>query len=362
MPFELTNAQRKCFALPEVENDWTKLCFPRGKYYGSDTLAYVSPDNQIRKVVVSGDDVYFEYGVCETLSADRTLILPKTAKGKPVKATAPALTKKTPVGMGIWFCNEHVWIDNHSTGTDYYHSGYTGNEPKNIDDFAKWVDKWCEDTTEYDIADINAFARAPKAHIRYKEGDFFKFRIDRQLWGYGRILLDFDLMRKQNIPFWRIFMGKPLCVAVYHIATTDSEVPIGKLKELQTMPPEMIMDDSFYYGEYKIIGNEPVCESDFDFPIHYGYSISGNNRLMYQCGRKFLWLEGAKEIEHKELRLIHNIIGSHFNITLPLLSECIRKKSNQPYWDQKTKWTDEDLRNPSNKELLAQIKKQFNID
>ena len=36
----------------------------------------------------------------------------------------------------------------------------------------------------------------------------FRFPIDRRLYGYGRVLLNYDAMRKGNIPFWDVFMGK----------------------------------------------------------------------------------------------------------------------------------------------------------
>ena len=107
---------------------------------------------------------------------------------------------------------------------------------------------WCLNTGEKELKDINEFANRTKIHQKFKEGDFFRYRINRSLFGYGRILVDYAQMRKKGIPFWDIFMGKPLCVAVYHIATTDSNLKPEQLLGKKMLPSQMIMDNIFYDG------------------------------------------------------------------------------------------------------------------
>ena len=362
MLFELTNEQRRCFAISETEKDWKLITLSPNRFDTYDTYAYITPECRIKKVICVGEDTYFEYGLDEKCSIDKTktMILPKTDKGKPVKLTVASVMKKPYVGMSITFCRNNVSVVNQTAQREYYNSVYSGEGPMSLPEFENWVKTWCRETTAENLKDVTTFANVKKAHIKYKEADYFRYRINRRLWGYGRILLDFGQMRKNKIPFWDIFAGVPLCVAVYHIVSEKPDVSVYDLRGLPTLPPQMIMDNAFYYGEYEIIGGEPVCLDDFDLPVHYGKSIAINdNRLMYQCGKTFFSLDNADEIERGYR---HNGIGFNLHVSLPVLVSCIKEKSNQPYWDQNMPYTYEDLRNPRNKELLEKIKKQFDIN
>ena len=358
MFFELTNEQRRCFAIPETAKDWKIIALSPSKFDMHYTYAYITPDNRIKKVICVGDDIYFEYGLEEICSEDRTILLPKTDKGKPVKLTAANIMKKTYVGMSITFCQSTVSVINQSAQREYYNSIYAEEGPKNISEFKNWVKAWCEETTAEDLKDVKAFANAERVHIKYKEGDYFRFKINRRLFGYGRILVDFVQMRKKKTPYWNIFLGTPVCVAIYHITTEKSDISINELRDLHTLPPHMVMDNVFYYGECEVIGNEPLCLTDFDLPVHYGKSLAVNDdRLMYQCGKTFLSLDKGEELEHG---YIHNGIGFGLDVKLSVLESCIKENSNQPYWDQNIPGTYDDLRSPRNRELLQKIREQFN--
>lgn len=358
--FELTNAQRRCFALPEVQPGWKKILLHPSPYDRHDTYAYMD-GNRICKLIQTGEALYLETTMNETVSDDGTQLLPKTSKGKPFKLTAAALTKRTPVGMTISYCRGHIAVYHHGTQQNYYISSYEGVTAQRPEDFILWLEDWCAHTGEKELADIQAFADREKVHQNYQEGDFFRFRISRGQYGYGRILLDFNCMRKEKIPFWDIFMGKPLCVAVYHIVTARTDVSIEELSHLKMLPPQMIMDNIFFYGECEVIGNRPVLPEEEDYPIHYGRSISrGDDRLMYQCGRTFLSLEGAQEVCHGYR---HGGIGRTLDVRRPVLLACIEAHSNAPFWQQEHFYkVREDLRNPCNREDLEKIRRQFGME
>ena len=207
---------------------------------------------------------------------------------------------------------------------------------------------------------MDAFAQLPRIHQKYREGDFFRFRINRTLFGYGRILVDYDAMRKKKIPFWDIFMGKPLCVCVYRIATERTDCTMEELAALPTLPSTMVMDNIFYYGECEIIGNRPLQPEDAEYPIHYGKSISmGDDSLCCQCGKTFLTLPGGTELCSG---FCNNGIGFHLNVSLPVLLACIQEDSNLPYWNQEQDApVRQDLRNPKYRSLLEQVRAQFHI-
>lgn len=358
--FELTNEQRRCFALPLVENTWKKIRLEPSKYDMYDTFMFCDGDN-VKKIILAGENSYHEYGVNETLSSDGKLLMPKTAKGKPTPLTAAKITKRTPIGMSFFYGRKYLSISNNTTIQHYFDTCYSGIKLNSLEDVKKFIEKWCADTGENEQKDIDEFAARKLIHHKYREGDFFRYRINRELWGYGRILLDFNRMRKENIPYWHIFMGKPLCVAVYHIAVPDKNISPEQLVSLPMLPSQMIMDDIFYYGECEIIGNKSLTLSEEDYPIHYGRSISwGDQRIMYQCGRTYLTLENEKPL-YSDFH--NNGIGWGLEVKLPVLMECIESRSNLPYWNyMNLNNAEKDLRNPKYHKELSEIKRQFNLE
>ena len=361
--FELTNEQRKCFAIPPILDSWKKVEVKASPYDHYVTYAFLDGLKIVKVIQVSdtaGHEMYQEFGVEQTLSEDGTKILPKTDKGKPQNFTSANLVKKTPIGMSLSFDRGYVDVVNNTADQCFYRSFYNAEEPETLEDFSVWVDNWCLNTGEKELKDINEFANRTKIHQKFKEGDFFRFRINRSLFGYGRILVDYTKMRKEGIPFWDVFMGKPLCVAVYHIATEDSNIAPEHLVHLQMLPSQMIMDNIFYYGECEIIGNMPISKDEDNYTVHYGKSIDMRkpNCVCYQSGKTFLTLEGESAFDFS-----NKGIGWDLSVKLPILLECIRKKSNSPYWEMINSYqAEQDLRNPKFKKELKQIKKQMGIE
>ncbi len=362
--FELTNAQRKCFALPLVLDTWEKVEVkpsPCDMFY---TYAYLDGNRIVKVIQVydePGQELYSEFSVDQTLSEDKTMILPKTEKGKPQKFTSANLLNKTPIGMSLCYSRGSVSVNNNNSDQSYYNSVYDDVKIESFADFEKWLHNWCKTTGEKELTEINEFAARTKKHQKFKEGDFFRFRINRSLYGYGRIILNFDKMHKDGIAFWDIFMGKPLCVAVYHVATEDKNLTPECLAEKKMLPSQMIMDNIFFYGECEIIGNMPIAESDKDYPIHYGQSIDRRcpDCVHYQCGKVFVTSKNETALYDFK----NHGVGWNLDVKLPILLECIKQNSNDPYWDMIQPWRANcDLRNPKFQEELKQIQKQMGID
>ena len=361
--FELTNEQRKCFGLQPVEDHWVRLEPKPSPYFPHTTLAYLD-GNVIRKYIATGENQYCEYELCQPLSEDGKYLLPKTEKGKPVLLTAASLEKRTGIGMCLSYLqhtNGHSHIDlySHDTQKCYYSSHSEPVPTESIQDFQKWVLKWCEETTEADLADVAAFAAEPRQHVKFREGDVFRFKLNRRLYGYGRILLDYALMRKKREPFWDILAGKPLACSVYHIATERTNVTVEELFHLPSLPSHHMMDNKLFYGEYEIIGNIPIGEHE-DYPIMYGSSCDARYRAeLLQCGKLY------RKVMDKDA-LFGNFrmggIGFDLDVKLHILQQCIQEDSNAPYWDaQVHNLSNNDLRNPKYRRELEQVCKQFDM-
>ena len=65
--FELTNDQRRCFALEPVEPDWEKIELKPNQFDLYDTFAYLS-GNTIRKLICVGERIYAEQSFCEAVT------------------------------------------------------------------------------------------------------------------------------------------------------------------------------------------------------------------------------------------------------------------------------------------------------
>lgn len=358
--FELTNTQRKCFGLPSVDSSWSRVVLKSGPYDYHTSIAYLD-GNIIKRYIATGDTCYQEWEICEQLSDNLNYLLPKTPKGKPVRLSGPALSKRTPSGMCLNFHSppvDTISLYSYPSQRGYFSSEYDPVPLNDIDAFSKWVDRWCEETTEEDLQDIADFAVQPRKHVNFQEGDIFRFKLNRRLYGYGRVLLDYNRMRKAKEPFWDIIMGKPAAVSIYHIATTRKDVTVDELKKLPSLPSSHMMDNYLFYGEYEIIGNIPIGDRE-DYPIMYGQMFGRDNGARLQCGHLYL------ELDEKPLEALsyqNNGVGFQPICTLPVLLSCIRSGSNEPYWYQNNHWSvDFDLRNPKLRTQLTQICTQFGI-
>jgi hypothetical protein len=354
MSFLLTNEQRVYLGLPLIEESWdcVHLSDEYDAYFDGDT---------IRKTIITRVNYYYESSLEETTLNNRTTLAPKTNRGKETKLTIANLEKKTGIGTYFFYDETYFVIGNYSTQTTYYDSTMASVQCTNFNELESWINTWIAQTTETDLREIEDFSNSKKRHAKYAEGDFFRFKIDRGLYGYGRILLDYNRLRKENIEFWDILMGKPLVVKVYHIVSSDPHMLPTDIKIHNSIPSQFIFDNRFYYGEYEIIGNEPVNQDEEDYPIMYGRSINAIKpiKLIFQQGLIYKQMDNVKEKFYGNFR--NNGIGWGLDVNRKILEECISNNSNQPYWEQARPYQKDDLRNPKYDKIREQIFRDFNI-
>lgn len=356
--FELTNEQRRCFALTAVDDKWTRIEAKQSPYDDFKTFLYLDEET-IVKCVCIGENRYYECDLCEKISVDGKYLLPKTSKGRPVLLSSSTIHKRKPIGMYLSYYKDCIYLCNANIDRDYYNNYYSGKKPSDLSGFLDWVEEWCNETTAEDQRDILSFVQEKRRHVRYKEGDVFRFKLTRRLYGYGRILLDYEKMRKMGETFWDILMSKPLVCSVFHIVTERKDVSVDELKELQSLPSAIIADNNLFYGEYEIVGNIPITEKE-DYPIMYGSSIHfGESAVCYQCGKTY------KKIEHTSVLhggFRNNGVGFILQFELDVLLKCIEEKSNEPYWKlSKYYQINRDLRNPQFSDKLQEIRQQMNV-
>lgn len=354
----LTNKQRECFALNPICDHWECIEAKQSRYDHFKTYLYLDGD-VIVKCIVIGDAQYYEFELSEKVTPDRKYLLPKTPKGKPVILSSSTIEKRNGTGMRLNYYEKNIHLYNEITECSYYFNECLPDKVCDMDGFFQWVDHWCRETTNADKTDILSFAQQKRKNIRYREGDVFRFKIGRRQYGYGRILLDYDKMRKNKEPFWDILIGKPVVCSVYHIITDRKDISVDELKNCNTLPSQIVQDNSLFYGEYEIIGNLPITEHE-DYPIMYGNSISfGEKAVCYQCGKMFRKIADGTEM-YSGFR--NNGVSFNLNFTLEILQRCIAEKTNEPYWNSYyPSYIDRDLRNPKYTDILKKIKLQFGL-
>ena len=365
--FELTNEQRKYLGLIPVEEHWELVKFDNGIYYYFE-------DDTIKKEIKVSKNYYHESELNEKTTENRTMILPKTKRGKIKKFNYTATESFSPFGTYFTFSTDGVIIANYTSQRTYYSEIFSEKEKISLDDLKKWLDKWMKETTEEDLEEIEEFKNAKRKHCKFNEGDFFAFKISRREWCFGRILLDVSKLRKdENFEKNKNYglahlMGKPLIIKVYHKISDNKNIDLKELSKCLALPSQAIMDNIFYYGEAIILGNLPLKPEENDMFISVSESISGIDKniaylqygLIYREIPLFDYEKLIKELKIGAQTLRREGIG--FVIDTYKLKECIEAKSNYPFWEKYKKRNIPDLKNPDYIELKRKIFKAFGLD
>jgi len=321
--FELTNEQRKYLGLIPVEEHWELVKFDNNVYYYFE-------DDIIKKEITVSKNYYHEAELNEKTAENRTMILPKTVRGKIKKFN------------------------------------YTATQS-----FSQWI----KECTEEDLKEIEEFKNAKRKHCKFKEGDFFAFKIGRREWAFGRILLDVAKLRKdENFEKNKNYglahlMGKPLIIKVYHKISDSKNIDLKELSECLALPSQAIMDNIFYYGEAIILGNLPLEDHEYDdMLISVSESISYIDKdiayLQYGLIYREIPLSDYQKLI-KELKVDAQTFrreGIGFVIDTDNLKECIKANSNSPCWEKHNKRKVLDLKNPAHIKLKRKIFKAFGLD
>ena len=376
LTFELTNEQRKYLGLIPVEEHWELVKFDNGIYYYFE-------DDTIKKEIKVSKNYYHEAELNEKTAENRTMILPKTKRGKIKKFNYTATESFSPFGtyftfspFGTYFTfsTDGVIIANYTTQRTYYSEIFSEKEKISLDDLKKWLDKWMKETTEEDLEEIEEFKNAKRKHCKFNEGDFFAFKISRREWCFGRILLDVSKLRKdENFKKNKNYglanlMGKPLIIKVYHKISDNKNIDLKELSKCLALPSQAIMDNIFYYGEAIILGNLPLKPEENDMFISVSESISGIDKniayLQYGLIYREIPLSDYEKLI-RELKIGAQTLrreGIGFVIDTYKLKECIESKSNSPFWEKYKKHNVPDLKNPDHIELKRKIFKAFGLD
>lgn len=208
--FELNNEQKAYFGLDAVQQSWERVEFAGDRFRPASVLYFEG--DVIKKHVVSTDDLYAEYGYDEATKG-REILLPKTAKGKEMKLTPANFEKRTPLGVYLYADKYSLRIASFASQTTFYDSVWESGHGRKMD-FRSEIERFIAESDSDHARKIEEFKKAGRKNIKFKSGDFFRFKLDRDRYGFGRVILDGHKLRKSGLlPEGHAmlgFMGKPV--------------------------------------------------------------------------------------------------------------------------------------------------------
>lgn len=366
IPFQLSNKQRSFLGLIPVEPTW-ELVELFGSYYYFD-------GDIIRKKITVNDKQYREVELCVETTEGRTMVLPKTKRGKPKKFNFTATQSFNPIGVYFSFSQTFVMIGNYTTQLTFYGESFDTSIPV-LDHLKIWLKRWIADTSVRDLEELEEFKTAKRKHCKFAEGDFFAYKIGRREWGFGRIMMDIYKYRKtkeyalKNNYGLKNLMGRPLYVKVYYKIADTKEVDLVALSKCEAMHTTSVMDNHYYYGEKPIIGHLPLRPEELEFPISYGPSIDSQNKdvCYFQYGKIYREVkrsvieEAAKKYPVLKQDFTLHAIG--FDFIPPSIKSCkaghfIPNRETSSIVENSFK----DLRSPQYGEARRQIMAYFGLD
>ena len=375
MNFSISNIERPYFGLNLIEEHWDEMIVPPGRYDKNPLIIYFD-GNTIVKEIVSTDDFYYENDT-SIETEERTLLLPRTSKGKKSKLTQANLTNKYS-GQGVYFrAGKHlIQIANYTTQTNYYSSWYEQIGVNDVKEFEQWKQKFIKESDANHLNRMQEFKQAERVHVKYKKGDIFAYKISRTEYGYGKILENIKILNKKgNIPqksYLRQFMsGAVLLVCLYAYKSKEEVVDLSLLENCLRLPSQFISDNEIYFGEYSIIGNQDVHDHEMDYPISLFYSGPDYIRIDWGAIRIESNDESVNKAVYEMLDKLYNeyeesfysgALSSYLKINYNALERVINEKDITVYYSNLPIDVQLDLRNPKFKNLKKKVFKLLGLD
>ncbi|MEO7044027.1 MAG: Imm26 family immunity protein [Ferruginibacter sp.] len=272
--YELSNNQRRFFALRPVSGTWERQIL-------SNVIAVYFDGNKIRKIL-DYTYGYKEYD-CDINTIGGLILLPQTKKGKEQKFTIQRMLKikGSDVQLSGSFQGGEIQVYDNRRNLFFIKSFFEEGEIKNYYDIDNWISNFIAKVPNNYFTWLEAQLSKKRFKIKAKEGDILAFKIAHYEYGFARILLNVFTERKKGYierPEMSWVHPRSLIVAPYAYYSNDLTTNIDILIQNKTLPSLCIFDLDVYRGESPIIGNRPLSELDIQIPFPKGLETSATIR------------------------------------------------------------------------------------
>ena len=366
--YELTNEQRKYLGLDPIESHWDKVVF-NGDAYREESILYFDKDI-IKRHILSTNNEYFEKQYNES-TKNRTILLPKTERGKEKKLSASVLEQRQPTGVYFHISCGDLTIGNYNSQTTFYSSRWD-NEKQSHNPIPEIVDDFITKSPENHLAEIEKYKKLKRVNIKFKSGDYFCFKLNRKNYGFGRVLLDVNKIRKKGLinrcHGLQLLMGPAVIVELFIFKSSTKIVDISTLDKQPSLPTDVMMDNLLLYGEFEIIGHREIKDEEFDFPISYGRSIDQRNIVFLQWG--LIHKELPQEKYNNYIRRNgygqnpygYYSIGFRPHYDSIEIIKALDNNGTYSFENSKHHIAEDDLRNPKNKQIRDELFVVFGLN
>ena len=367
--FELTNEQREFFGLDPIVDTWERVVFA-GDTYRPESVLYFD-GLTIKRHIVTTSDEYSEKHLDE-LTRDRSMLIPKTSRGKEKKLTAATLEQRTPHGVYLSVNRSRgLKVGSYASQTTFYSSDWA-RQVAGDEDPPSLIHDFIQSSPPKHFDEIRKFKALKRKHVRFKAGDYFCLKLNRTEYGFGRVLLDIHKIRKKGfvpkVHGFNLIMMMPVVVQLFAFKSEKKEVDISTLVDQPKLPSDTMADNLLLYGEYEIIGHRDLVESDFEFPISYRESIDRRRLVFLQWGLIHRELPVEKFDKYLGRDIVHKNPFGYYSIgfrphydTVDVLNTI--RNGGVFSFDECYKYNAaNDLRNPKNDVIRRDIFVAFGLD
>ena len=131
-------------------------------------MTAMSSKKEISASDSEGEAFYYRESELDIETAEnRTIVLPKTAKGKPKKLNFTATQSFRGIGLYFSFGSRHVCIGNYTTQKTYYSERLEESKASALN---SWIEKWIKETSKEDLADLENFKNEKESIKNIRKG------------------------------------------------------------------------------------------------------------------------------------------------------------------------------------------------
>ena len=181
------------------------------------------------------------------------MLLPKTAKGKETKLTPANFEKRTPRSIYLHADRYCLRIASYASQTTFYDSVWESSYGREMD-FRDEIERFIAESGSDRARKIDEFKRAGRKNIKFKSGDFFRFKLDRDRYGFGRVILDGHKLRKSGLlPEGHTmlnFMGRPVFIELFAHAS-QGWASVGELMAHPRLLMDVMFDNALFTANLK---------------------------------------------------------------------------------------------------------------
>lgn len=300
----LTNEQRYYYGLSPIDEKWERVVKYSVTWHLKKRSEIFFEGNTIKKMIFEQKFIgegekpngnYYQEFDLEEETEDRTLLIPKTSRGRKKPWTPSLLMTPTYMREQLYvaLADDTHCVSSFNSQNDQYLPVPKG-KVQCAEDFEEYTKKYIASLPDdYDqvIAD---FHEKKRITVKFQPGDIFRVALSPTTYTYGLILgIGHDVLRWNQVPKnhpIRGMMAQPIMFRQYQIVTENGNMTPEELEDIPMYPMDMAQDNEILWSTYPIIGHKKLEEKDVDLgfacsksgEVYWGFSHFTVNPAIYQ--------------------------------------------------------------------------------